>query len=198
MTAAHYSANTMYHIVNLRVISSGERSQKSERTVVSEPRVRGHGVVIFDSKFGNTEKVARSLASGLKIAGVRATCLNVKDVQVGSLIEYDVIAVGAPTQALTASKPIKDFLLQMEGVSNLRGKYGFAFDTRFRSRLARSGAKFIEKKLTQLGLEIIRPRQSAIVKKTEGPLEGGEEEAFERIGFDIGTVLAEDRKNRNH
>lgn len=30
--------------------------------------------------------------------------------------------------------------------------------------------------------------------KTEGPLEGGEEQAFERIGFDIGTVLAEDRK----
>jgi flavorubredoxin len=136
--------------------------------IMSEPRSRGRGVVIFDSKFGNTEKVARSLASGLKMAGVQATCLNVKDVQVGSLIEYDLIAVGAPTQALTASKPIKDFLSQIEGIKNLRGKYGFAFDTRFRNRLASSGAKFIEKKLTQLGLEIIRPRQSAIVKKTEG------------------------------
>lgn len=87
----------------------------------------------------------------------------------------------------------------MEGAQNLRGKYGFAFDTRFRNRLAGSGAKFIEKKLTQLGLEIIRHRQSAIVKKTEGPLEGGEEQAFERTGFEIGTVLTKDRKSStNH
>lgn len=107
---------------------------------MSEPRVRAHGVVIFDSKFGNTEKVARSLASGLKMAGVQATCLNVKDVQVGSLIEYDVIAVGAPTQAFTASKPVKDFLSRMEGLQGLREKYGFAFDTKFRNRLAGSGA----------------------------------------------------------
>lgn len=74
---------------------------------MSQSRTPERGIVVFDSKSGNTEKVARSLASGLKMAGVRATCVNAKDVQVGSLIEYDFVAVGAPTQAFTASKQSK-------------------------------------------------------------------------------------------
>jgi len=41
-------------------------------------------------------------------------------------------------------------------------------------------------------MKIIRPRQSAIVEKTEGPLEEGEERAFERIGFEIGSRLTKD------
>jgi len=87
---------------------------------------------------------------------------------------------------------MKDFLEKLQEVQGLKGKYGFAFDTKFRSRLAGSGARFIEKTLTELGMKIIRPRQFAIVEKTEGPLEEGEERAFERIGFEIGSRLTKD------
>lgn len=150
------------------------------------------GIVVFDSKFGNTERVAKSLAGGLQRAGVETACLNMRDVQVESLAEYDLIAIGAPTQALTASKPMKDFLQKLQEGQSLKGKYGLAFDTKFRNRLSGSGAKFIEKKLTQLGMEIVRPRQSAIVKKTEGPLEEGEEQAFERTGYEIGATVTKE------
>ena len=148
-----------------------------------------HGVVIYDSKFGNTEKIARSLAGGLQMAGLDVTCVNTNDVQAESLKDYDFIAVGAPTQMFTASRPMKDFLLKLAGVQSLKGKYGFAFDTKFASPLSGSASKYIEKRLKDLGMKIVRPRQSAIVDKTEGPLEGGEVEAFEQIGFDIGTSL---------
>jgi len=94
----------------------------------------------------------------------------------------------------TASKPMKDFLLKLEEAHGLRGKSGFAFDTKFRSSLAGSAAKFIEKRITELGVKIVRPRQSAIVEKSEGPLEEGEMEAFERIGFEIGNTLTKDEK----
>ncbi len=160
--------------------------------MMSQSRTPDHGIVIFDSKFGNTEKIAKSLASGLGLAGVRTECIHAGDVQVDSLTEYDLIAIGAPTQAFTASRPMKDFLQKLQGVQSLEGKYGFAFDTKFRGRIAGSGAGFIEKRLTELGMKIIRPRQSAIVKKTEGPLEEGEEQAFERIGFEIGSALTKD------
>ena len=153
-----------------------------------------HGVVIYDSKFGNTEKIAKSLAGGLKMGGMEVTCVNTNDVQTESLKDYDFVAIGAPTQMFTASRPMKDFLLKLEGVQGLRGKYAFAFDTKFASRLSGSASKYIEKTLKELGMEIVRPRQSAIVDKTEGPLEGGEVEAFERIGFDIGTSLTKDAK----
>ncbi len=128
------------------------------------------------------------------MAGVDAACVSTNDVRAETLKDYDFIAICAPTQMFTASKPMKDFLLKLEGVQGLRGKYAFAFDTKFASRLSGSASKYIEKRLKELGMEIVRPRQSAIVDKTEGPLEGGEVEAFERIGFDIGTLLQ--RKGR--
>ena len=60
------------------------------------------------------------------------------------------IAVGAPTQFLTASKSIKDFLLRLEARS-FAGKYGFAFDTRYDSFMAGSAARYIEKRLETTG-----------------------------------------------
>jgi flavodoxin len=153
-----------------------------------------NGIVIFDSKFGNTEKVAKSLAGGLVRAGVETICSNVRDVSRESLLDFDLIAVGAPTQMFTASKPMKNFLSELEGVQGLKGKLGFAFDTKFGSPLAGSASKYIEKRLEQLGMSIVRPRQSAIVGKTEGPLEEGEMEAFERIGFYIGSSITKNEK----
>ena len=156
---------------------------------MSEPKKPEHAIVIFDSKFGNTEQVAKSLAGGLERAGVNVDCLNMRDVKVASLKDYNLIAVGAPTQAFTASKPMKDFLHELESIQTLKGKRGFAFDTKFANRLSGSASKYIEAKLSKLGLEIVRQRQSAIVKKSEGPLDEDEPEAFERIGYEIGTTL---------
>jgi flavodoxin len=154
-----------------------------------EPRKLERAIVIYDSKFGNTGQVARSLADGLQKAGVETSCFNMRDVKAETLSGYDLIAVGGPTQAFSASKPMKDFLEQLDNVTGLKGKQGFAFDTKFASRLSGSAAKYIESKLSKLGLEIVKTRQSAIVKKSEGPLEEGEPESFERLGFEIGSIL---------
>jgi hypothetical protein len=59
------------------------------------------------------------------------------------------------------------FLRKLENV-DLRGKKGFAFDTRLKSRFAGSAANGIEKKLRELGLTIIRDYASVIVAGTEG------------------------------
>ena len=146
-------------------------------------------IVIFDSKFGNTGQIAKSFAGGLQRAGFNVDCLNLRDVTIGTLVDYDLIAVGAPTQALTASKPMKDFLRKLEGIEALKGKRGFAFDTKFDSRFSGSASKYIEGRMSELGMEVVRPRQSAIVKKSEGPLKEGEPETFDRLGFEIGTSL---------
>jgi flavorubredoxin len=158
---------------------------------IHEPQ---RGMVIFESRFGNTEKIAKCLAGGLVRAGVETVCINASDVKMESLSDINMIAVGGPTQMFTASKPMKDFLLKLEEVRGLKGKFGFAFDTRFGNRLAGSAAKFIEKKLETIGMNIIKPRQSAIVEKTEGPLEEGEMEAFERIGYEIGNTMSKEAK----
>jgi flavodoxin len=153
--------------------------------------------VIFDTRYGNTEKIARSFEMGLQEAGLQTFCANAKDVAIDSLNQYDLICVGAPTEAFSASKPMKEFFGKLKGV-DLSGKYGFAFDTKLDWRLSGSAAKFIEKELNSLGLQVIAPRESAIVfsLKERGAITGaklkeGEEKRFEQIGLQVGTVTAQ-------
>jgi len=154
--------------------------------------------VIFDTRYGNTEKIAKSFETGLKEAGIQTVCVNAKEVAVDSLKQYDLICVGAPTEWLTASKPMKEFLGKLKS-TDLSGKYGFAFDTRLGAPLSGSAAKFIEKELKNLGLQIIAPRRSAVVfggKGKEGGmrLKEGEEKRFEQVGTQVGTALTARRR----
>src|SRR5271166_1352105 len=146
-------------------------------------------LVIFDSRYGNTEKIARSLDAGLRQAGIETVCVNAKSVAVdGSLAQYDLLCIGAPTEWRTASKSAKALLGRLKGV-DLSGKYGFAFDTRYSSRLSGSAAKLIEKELKNRGTLMIAPYESAIVAGAHGGailLEEGEEERFRQIGSRVG------------
>ncbi len=149
-------------------------------------------LVLFDSLFGNTERIAGCLAEGLREAGVEARCASIQNANVSGLAGYDLLAIGAPTQYLTASKPMKEFLERLKGVD--LGAYGFAFDTKLDSPLSGSAAKFIEKKLQEAGLKIIRPRRSAMVAGQKGKqvaLKTGMEELFRLVGKEIGAVLEE-------
>ena len=150
--------------------------------------------VIYDTRYGNTERIARSFETGLKQAGLQTVCVNAKDVAIDSLNQCDLICVGGPTEAFSASKPMKEFLGKLKSV-DLSGKHGFAFETKLDWRLSGSAAKFIEKELNNLGLEVIAPHESAIVvtSKERGAisaarLKEGEEKRFEQIGLQVGTL----------
>jgi flavorubredoxin len=156
-------------------------------------------IIIYHTRYGNTERIARSLETGLKEAsGIQdVVCTNVRDVvsAIDSLKEYDIICIGAPTEGFSAPKPIKEFLGKLKRV-NLAGNYGFAFDTKVDSKLSGSAAKFIEKELKSQGLQIVAPRESALVfaLKEMGTITGaklkeGEEKRFKEIGLQLGTEL---------
>jgi flavorubredoxin len=152
--------------------------------------------VIFDTRYGNTEKAAESFATGLRAAGIETTCLNAREVVNESLKQCDLICVGAPTEAFSAYKPMKEFLGRLGG-TDLSGRYGFAFDTKLASRFSGSAAKYIEKELESFGLKAIAQRESAIVHSLKGraatagaALNEGEEARFEMIGEQVGKALA--------
>ncbi|MFQ6075985.1 MAG: flavodoxin family protein [Candidatus Bathyarchaeia archaeon] len=145
-------------------------------------------IVIYDTKFGNTEKIAKALARGMREQVVEVDCIRVEEAEIDKLAEYDLLAIGGPTHIRGKSKPMKDFIQKLRRV-DLRNKKSFAFDTKFRSWIAGSAAKGIEKDLKRLGMSIVKPYSSAIVKGTEGPLEDGMEEMFKQIGAEIASSI---------
>ena len=157
-------------------------------------------IVLYGSRFGSTEKIAKSLEIGLKAEGRFETviCASTGELQsVDALKEYDILCIGAPTENTSAPKPMKEFLSKLRDIS-LSGKYGFAFDTKLDSRFSGSAAKHIEKQLSNLGLRIIAPRESAIVSsiKERGQVVGsmlkeGEEKRFEKLGRLLGTATVQ-------
>lgn len=141
-------------------------------------------IVIYDSKFGNTEKVARALALGLRDGGIETDCMRSDEVPQDKVRTSDLVAIGGPTHNRRVSASL-DGWLRVLSRSDVAGKRGFAFDTRNKSRLSGSAAKGIEARMKRLGMRVVLPYASAIVDGTKGPLEPGSEETFRRIGTDI-------------
>lgn len=145
-------------------------------------------IVIYDSKFGNTEQIAKTLVQGMEEQGVDVDCVKVEEVNLSKLTEYDLLAVGGPTHIHNASEPIRGFLKKLKA-AGLKGKRAFAFDTKIRHRFAGSAGKKIEKRLKRLGMDVVRPYASAIVEGREGPLEEGMEEMFRGIAVELAKAI---------
>lgn len=145
-------------------------------------------LLIFDAKYGNTGKIAAALSRGLQSGGLASRSVVVWQVTAAELDSYDFIAIGGPTHAFGMTGEIKNFMTKLEK-ANLGGKKAFAFDTRFRRQLFKSAAEKIEDTLRELPVEIVRTFSSAIVKKSDGSLEEGEEEGFRQIGSEIAKQI---------
>ena len=146
-------------------------------------------LVVYDTVYGNTEKVAKALATGLESNGVDVELVKVDAVKFDELGEVDLLCVGGPVHAWSAPKPVKEFLERLKSVKGLSGKKAFAFDTKMKIRLAGSAGGKIERKLKDIGLTIAKPSESAIVKGKEGPLEESAEGTFKQIGAELAKML---------
>lgn len=138
-------------------------------------------LVVFDSKFGNTKKIAEAIAKGMD-DDVKVLCVG--DMEGSSLNDIDLLVVGAPTHGGQASQPLRDWLSQLEA-GCLRGVKVAAFDTRaninsqpgwlrWLMNLIGYAAPKIEKTLVGLGGELAMQSEGFLVKDKEGPLVDGE------------------------
>ena len=154
------------------------------------------GAIVYDSNYGNTEKIAQALTKGLATNGGEIHCQKIDRVNVKTLEDYDFIAVGGPTHMIRPSEAMKEFLERLETI-DFRGKKGFAFDTRNPSRmngrswmmLENSAARVIENRLKRMKVDVVRSRRSALVEGREGPLHEGMEETFAKIGMEIAELV---------
>jgi flavodoxin len=131
-------------------------------------------VVVYDSKFGNTERLARAIAEKLgaeePAPAVEASAASERD-----LAGIDLLVVGGPTQGHGLSPALKAFLdgLQPEAVRDMPA---VTFDTRLSWPMLLSGsaAAASAKRLAKKGARLLVPPESFLVTASEGPLAEGE------------------------
>lgn len=158
------------------------------------------GLVVYDSVFGNTEKIARRIGEELGSRGSVET-LRASEVDAKRLEGLDLLVIGSPTRGWRPTEVVTH-LLKSVGAGNLSGTKAAAFDTRIAPEDAPSGfvrfilrigsyaAPPIAKKLAKCGASLVEPPQGFYVKESEGPLKEGELDRAARWADRIAAEMA--------
>src|SRR6266581_2725114 len=134
-------------------------------------------LVVYDSQFGNTERIAQIIANTLSAFG-QVQAVRVDPAHPVSFQGVDLLILGCPTQGFRPTPAIQSFLGNVS-YQSLSGLAVACFDTRFRGRLWKSSAApRMAKQLRAMGVEPLVPPESFFVKamKKEGPPLAGEVE----------------------
>jgi flavodoxin I len=141
-------------------------------------------LVIYDTQYGNTEKIAQAVAEGLSGRGEVET-LRVKDATPQKLVGAGLVLAGSPTQAFRPTKPMAGFLKSLP-TGALNGVKVSAFDTRmsiaevnnaflkFMAGIFGFAAKPMADTLVRKGGQLAAAPEGFVVKASEGPLKDGE------------------------
>jgi hypothetical protein len=170
-------------------------------------------VVIYESMFGNTRRVAEAVAAGLS-ARLGADRVSVLEAGAAAAADrapvegVDLVVVGGPTHAFGLSRPstrrsaadvdrdaavptgagLREWLA---AASPGAGRLAAAFATRVRRPLvAGSAAKAATRRLRRLGYRLVDRPRDFWVAGTPGPLNPGELERAVRWGEDLATRAA--------
>ena len=147
-------------------------------------------LVIYESQYGNTQKVAELIGKELEAHGlVRVTSF--VNYQPALSIDIDLLVIGAPTQAHGMTPAMKDFVQKFE--AEPAGLPVAIFDTRVKGPvlLWGSAARGMVSSLGQKGFNLIGEPESFIVSFARPPqLEHGEEEHAKAWAGKIAGLVA--------
>ena len=140
-------------------------------------------MVIYDTQYGYTEKVAQAIAGSIVLPD-EVRILRVSEVKPGDLETCDLIIVGSPTQGGRPTKPFSEFLAGIPA-NALANKGVTAFDTRLQAKEQNAAVRFLLKTvgyaagriadaLVNKGGKLAVPAEGFIVEGREGPLRQGE------------------------
>lgn len=131
-------------------------------------------LVVYDTKFGNTERLARVIAETLSV-DEPVSVLPAMAASPVDLEDVELLVVGGPTQAHGLSEGLKSFFDRLLA-PEIRGLPAATFDTRLTwpRLLSGSAAAAAHKRLTKLDAQLLMPPESFLVQGSEGPLVEGE------------------------
>jgi hypothetical protein len=162
-------------------------------------------LVIYESMFGNTERVARAIAEGLA-ERCEVTLADVATMPLA--LGTDLLVIGGPTHAFGMSRPSTRESATQQGAvrpqavdvgireyldcsPRLPGLPAAAFDTKINKPfLPGSAARKAQRRLRGLGCRIVLPAHSFLVTGTAGPLGEQQEQQARRWGADLAATVA--------
>jgi menaquinone-dependent protoporphyrinogen IX oxidase len=165
-----------------------------EKTNLQAEGLKMKGIVVYDTSYGNTKKIAETIAETLKDSGVEADLSDAKHVKKLSGKDYGLLVLGSPTRFGTMSFAIRSFLGKVKS-DEWVSKPFVAFDTENPENIEKKGgsagekiaAKLIDKKMNRL-----LPVLKAAVVGQKGPLKEGEIERTKEYARELATKLKED------
>jgi flavorubredoxin len=142
-------------------------------------------VVVYDTMWHSTEKMADAIAAGLNAEGIAVRPMYLRKCHrsdiMTEVLDAKAVVVGSPTLNNGLFPTVSDFLTYMKGLKPLN-KIGAAFGSYGWSGEA---PRLISKELDSMGFEIVEPVRSQYV-----PDGNGLEESFE-LGRAIGRDIVE-------
>ena len=128
-------------------------------------------IVIYDSVFGNTEKIARVIYNGLVPHG-SSRLVMAGEINLGELTTETLVVFGSPTQNQGLSTAMQA-LFDTAPADALVGRGVAVFDTRLDQPRVRSGsaARPLAAEARKLGGQLLVPAESFLVRGEQGPLE---------------------------
>ncbi|MGO4103733.1 flavodoxin family protein [Leifsonia sp. YAF41] len=163
-------------------------------------------LVVYETIWGNTEQVARAIATGLR--GTFNVDVMDSETAPNVVNTYDLVVVGGPTHGFSMTRAstregavtergapqapergIREWLVALTPPG--RAVAATTFDTRVNApRLPGSAAKAAKRELKELGFDIVVKQKSFHVHGYEGPLIDGELDRAEQWGRDIAKAAS--------
>ena len=138
--------------------------------------------IIYDSMYGNTEKIAQAIGDGLT---GEVKVVHASEVNTSELKTCDLVILGSPTHGGFPAEGIYGLLkapLDLEGVNVA------AFDTRTKTTIFGYAATKIAKGLQRNGGTLLVPPEGFVVLGMHGPLKDGELERAKKWAQQLSIV----------
>jgi flavorubredoxin len=138
-------------------------------------------IVLYDSQYGNTEKIAKAICNGMKEVGFNEVLAQSGGrTTPDELREAEVWIFGSPTHKGRTSGKFKKLFKWMRK-EMVPDRIGIAFETRLEGSEG-GAASMIESVMRECGVRVIHEAESFVVEDKTGPLAQGEESRAISLG----------------
>jgi menaquinone-dependent protoporphyrinogen IX oxidase len=151
------------------------------------------GIVVFDTSYGNTKKVAETITETLKGSGIDVDLFDVKDAKKLNGKDYSFLVLGSPTKFGTMSFSMRSFLGKVK-TEEWMNKPFVAFDTENPENVEKkqgSAGEKIAERLAEKKMNQLAPVLKALVHEMKGPLLEGEIERTKEYARGLTAKLKE-------